>query len=126
MGFRFDLTPEMATAALDRLRDDVEAFVYYGTVGLLDPKMPVEAWFLGGGSVAGAWAGWNAHTLRNLWALRPSPVGYAKGAARSSLLAIAGAGAIGWYFDLGHRREGGWDEKDWSYHSDVAYDAYDW
>ena len=124
MGFAFDLTPEMAVAAQHNLRDDAEAFLYYGTMGLLDPKMPVEAWLLGGGTAV--WSGWNLTTLRNTWALRPSPLGFARGAARSSLLAIVGAGIAGWFVDPGHRREGGFDDKDWSYHSDVALDAYDW
>ena len=124
MGFAFDLTPEMAVAAQHNLRDDAEAFLYYGTMGLLDPKMPLEAWLLGGGTAV--WSGWNLTTLRNTWALRPSPFGFLKGAARSSLLAIVGAGVVGWFVDPSSRREGGMDEKDWSYHSDVALDAYDW
>jgi len=127
MGFAFDLTPEMAVSAQHNLRDDAEAFLYYGTLGLLDPKMPAEAWVLGGGRAV--WAGWSVATLRNTWAMRPTALGFAAGVGRSAMIAFLGAGAIGWFVDPDDRREGGLfdtDRKDWSYHSDIALDAYDW
>ncbi len=82
--------------------DDVEALAYYGSFGLLDPKMPFEAFALR------RTLGWAGYT------------GLMAAAGVSMGASIASAALVGWAFDPMHRREGGVD--DWSFN----YDAIDW
>jgi hypothetical protein len=72
--------------------DDVEAFVYYGSFGLLDPKMPIEAFAI-------------RRTL-GMTGVR----GLLAGAGISSGGGIAAAAVVGWLLDPAHKREGGLDD----------------
>ena len=102
-------SPEMAGPfqqwERQEISDDIEAFGYYGSLGALDPKMPAEAWILGGGS--GAWMGWNRSTLAGTWALRPTLAGFLFGSAKSLVIAGLFAGTVGWAIDPHDRRVGG-------------------
>ncbi len=69
--------------------DDVDAFVYYGSFGLLDPKMPFEAY---GYKRAFGLVGWR---------------GLAIGAGISMSSGFLLAGTVGYIFDPADRREGG-------------------
>jgi len=130
MGFRYDIgtyDPQWGDASSPGPRpwdDDVSAFVYYASLGALDPKMPGEAWFLGGGSAL--WFGWNMRTVRATWALRPSPLGFARGAARSLLAATMLTGVALWIIDPAHRREGGLDDRWARGPSGQRYEYADW
>jgi hypothetical protein len=102
-------SPEMAGPfqqwERQEISDDIEAFGYYATLGLIDPKMPAEAWVLGGGG--GAWLGWNRATIAATWAVRPTLVGFLIGSARSIGFAMLITGAVGWAIDPHDVREGG-------------------
>jgi len=88
--------------------DDIEAFTYYGTTGLIDPKAPFEAWVMGGGRLA--WHGFTTATLSSTWAARPSLVGFVGGLTKSFAAAMIIPGVIGWAVDPHDYREGGWVE----------------
>ncbi len=77
-------------------------FIHYGAAGLLDPKMPVEAYVFGTGSTAGIFtlSGWRSLGIR----------GFAAGAASSVGMAVLGAGLIGAIFDPLEYNEGGLDD----------------
>ena len=79
-----------------------DRFLYYGTGGLLDPKMPVEAYVFGRGSTQGITtrAGWSSLGFR----------GFALGASASLSLAVLGAGFVGAIFDPLSYNEGGVDD----------------
>ena len=74
--------------------DDIEALAYYGSFGLLDPKMPFEAVALRRA------LGWTGYT------------GLMMAAGVSMSMGIAMAAVIGWAFDPMHKREGGVDDWD--------------
>ncbi len=84
------------------MADFGERFAYYGSAGLLDPKMPVEAYVLRTGSTRGILtrAGWAAVGLR----------GFAIGAGLSMGMAVVGLGIAGAVFDPFDVNEGGLDE----------------
>lgn len=69
--------------------DDVSSFFYYGSFGLLDPKMPAEA---RGYQKLFKLAGWRGFTI---------------GAGISMAGGFLLAGTLGWAFDPADRREGG-------------------
>jgi hypothetical protein len=98
------------------LTESQSAFVYYGTFGLLDPKMPVEAWIFGGGSFIDE---------IGFALVAPTAVGFVEGAAISIVVAFVVTGSVGWALDPDHRRSGGADEwvKDASHYvpSDLGY-----
>ena len=79
-----------------------ERFSYYGSAGLLDPKMPLEAYALRTGSLSGITtrAGWSALGLR----------GFAIGASISMAGAVVGLGFAGAILDPFDVNEGGLDE----------------
>ena len=79
-----------------------DRFVAYGSGGLLDPKMPIEAYAFGRGSTAGitTLAGWRALGVR----------GFLVGAGTSMAVAVVGAGLVGAVFDPLEYNEGGLDE----------------
>ena len=79
-----------------------QRFLFYGSGGLLDPKMPAEAYAFGRGSTAGIFtaAGWRSLGIR----------GFAYGAASSISFAVLGAGLIGAVFDPLEYNEGGLDD----------------
>ncbi len=87
-----------------RLRGNrfVDRFVAYGSGGLLDPKMPAEAYAFGRGSTAGIFtlAGWRALGVR----------GFLVGAGTSMAMASIGTGLVGAIFDPFEYNEGGLDE----------------
>lgn len=91
------------------------AFLYYGSLGLVDPKMPLEAYVLGGGKPTDirTLSGWRNLGVR----------GFARGAASSIGMATVGTGLLGLVFDPMDKWEGGLDEvityrsnkkKDWN------------
>jgi hypothetical protein len=75
-----------------RYEDDVNAFLYYGSYGLLDPKNPtVDA------PATKAATGW----------------GYGKSLSVTLVGGFVTWGAVGWVLDPHGRREGGADETTW-------------
>ncbi len=86
---------------VDSVSNFAERFVYYGSGGLLDPKMPVEAYYLRTGSFRGITtrAGWAALGVR----------GFAIGAGYSMAGAVVALGIAGAIIDPFDVNEGGLD-----------------
>lgn len=76
----------------EQYEDDVNAFLYYGSMGLLDPKNPT----IDAPATARA-TGWS----------------YGKALRFTLLGGFVGWGAIGWLIDPHDKREGGWAEQEW-------------
>ena len=79
---------------LGSYQDDAEALVYYGSFGLLDPKMPFEAF-----------------TIKRTLGLVGTR-GFLLAAGMSMSGGIAMAAVAGWAIDPMHKREGGFDDWD--------------
>lgn len=93
----------MSEASLTGLTEGEAAFLYYGSFGLLDPKMPFEAVAIGGGQFLDD-AGFAF--------VAPTLGGFVRGAGVSMLAGFLIVGSIGYVFDPDHRREGGVDDWD--------------
>ena len=82
-------SPIIPSGHTGSVQEHADAVLYYGSFGLLDPKMPFEAFAI---KKAAGWLGFR---------------GLAMGGAVSMLGGVAVAGAVGWAFDPADRRKGG-------------------